>query len=85
MYTYVYRVFHSRLSGHDHSVVCVAVICPCGTSRPYGYEQIVESSPIACYSSNKNNIAVGMGVNVLEPQPFQDTTLTLTPSPGTDL
>jgi len=31
------------------------------------------------------NIAAGMGVNVLEPQPFQDTTLTLTPSPGTAL
>jgi hypothetical protein len=31
------------------------------------------------------NITFGMGVNALEPQPIQDTTLALTPSPGTDL
>jgi hypothetical protein len=37
------------------------------------------------FVENKKNIAVGMGVDVLEPQPIQDTTLALTPSQGTDL
>ena len=48
--------------------------------------RLQQSSPLfQGIRGKQQNIAVGMGVNVLEPQPIQDTTLALTPSQGTDL